>query len=597
MVILQASDSSIDLRAVTVRPTRGGREHRLWDRLVEEHHYLGFHGIVGKGLRHVALHGETWLALVGWQPGAFKLAARDRWIGWSQEQQFRRLHLICNNSRFVILTHGRVPNLASRVLGLSLRRLSADIQAVHGYPAFLAETFVDVSRFTGACYRASNWRSLGLTRGFARESGGAARWRHHGRPKEIFMYELAAAAAEALSRDEIPEEWNAQQHDDAAPMAAPRLRSLFECLGEVPECRKARGKRYPLRTVLTIAVAARLAGYRGVTAFAQFAALLSQEQLETVEAFHSPSRKRYTAPSITTFHNILADLPPETLDDAIGRWTAQQAGADTPLAMDGKDIRGASRQTEDGRRMMVAAVEHGTGLVLRQVEVEDKSNEIPAVRALSGSLDVTGRIVTMDAMHAQHETARSLLGRRADYVVTAVKDNQETIHDDLKAIDFTGAPWHETVDKGHGRLERRRCDAVDLTGAEWDGYAALHGRRQAIRVEREREVLKTGEHSLEVTWCLTSLDPERAGPEELLELVRNHWTIENRVHYVRDFTYDEDRCRAHVRNLPRNLSCLTNAAIAIVRCDGRFGYMPEANRHYAARAQEALDLILGPPGK
>ena len=192
--------------------------------------------------------------------------------------------------------------------------------------------------------------------------------------------------------------------------------------------------------MLTIAVAARLAGYRGVTAFAQFAALLSQEQLETVEAFHSPSRKRYTAPSITTFHNILADLPPETLDDAIGHWTAQQAGADTPLAMDGKDIRGASRQTEDGRRMMVAAVEHGTGLVLRQVEVEDKSNEIPAVRALSGSLDVTGRIVTMDAMHAQHETARSLLGRRADYVVTAVKDNQETIHDDLKAIDFTGAP-------------------------------------------------------------------------------------------------------------------------------------------------------------
>ena len=390
------------------------------------------------------------------------------------------------------------------------------------------------------------------------------------------MYELTDGAARALSRDEIPDAWNAQQHDDAEPMAAPRLRSLFDCLGEVPECRKARGKRYPLRTVLTIAVAARLAGYRGVTAFAQFAALLSQEQLETVDSFFSPSRKRYTAPSITTFHNIFADLPPETLDNAIGLWIAQQAGADTPLAMDGKDMRGASKQTEDGRRTMVAAVEHGTGLVLRQVEVEDKSNEIPAVRALSGSLDVTGRIVTLDAMHAQHETARCLLGRRADYVVTAVKDNQETIHDDLKAIDFAGAPSHETVDKGHGRLERRQCDIVDLTGAEWDGYAALHGRRQAIRVEREREVLKTGERSLEVTWCLTSLGPERAGPEELLELVRSHWTIEKRVHYVRDFTYDEDRCRAHVRNLPRNLSCLTNAAIAIVRCDGRFSYMPEA---------------------
>ena len=118
-----------------------------------------------------------------------------------------------------------------------------------------------------------------------------------------------------------------------------------------------------------------------------------------------------------------------------------------------------------------------------------------------------------------------------------------------------------------------------------------------MRIEREREILKTGERSVEVTWCLTSLGPERAGPEELLELVRNHWVIENRVHYVRDFTYDEDRCRAHVRHLPRNLSCLTNAAIAIVRCNGRFSYMPEANRHDAARAQEAIDAILVPPGR
>ena len=169
MATLPVSDSSIDLRAVTVRPTWGAQEHRRWDRLVEQHHYLAFHGVIGKGLRHVAVHGETWLALIGWQPGAFKLGARDRWIGWSAEQQFRRLHLIANNSRFVILTPGRVPNLASRVLGLSLRRLSEDIQAVHGYPALLAETFVDVSRFAGTCYRASNWRSLGLTRGFARE--------------------------------------------------------------------------------------------------------------------------------------------------------------------------------------------------------------------------------------------------------------------------------------------------------------------------------------------------------------------------------------------------------------------------------------------
>ena len=377
-----------------------------------------------------------------------------------------------------------------------------------------------------------------------------------------------------------------EQH--TGPMAAPRLRSLFECLGEVPECRRDRGKRYPLNTVLAIAVAARLAGYRGVNAFAQFAALLSQEQLEAVGAFWSPSKQRYTAPAITTFHNILAALPPETLDNAIGQWTGQHSTAHAPVAMDGKDLRGASKQTEDGRRMMVAAVEHDSGMVLGQVEVDSKSNEIPAVRELSSSLDLAGRIVTVDAMHAQHETARCLLGRRADYVISAIKDNQETILEDLKAIDFSDAPWHETVDKGHGRIERRRCAAVDLSGAEWDGYANLHGRRQTMRIEREREILKTGKSSIEVTWSLTSLGTDRAGPEELLALVRNHWHIENRLHYVRDFTYDEDRCRAYVRHLPRNLACLTNVAIAIVRCSGRFRYLPEANRHYAARAQDVV---------
>ena len=86
---------------------------------------------------------------------------------------------------------------------------------------------------------------------------------------------------------------------------------------------------------------------------------------------------------------------------------------------------------------------------------------------------------------------------------------------------------------------------VDLSAAEWEDYAALHGRRQAMRVERERQIVKTGQRNTEATWSLTSLGSERAGPEELLALVRNHWHIENRLHYARDFTYDEDRCRAN----------------------------------------------------
>ena len=584
--------SSIDLSAVMVRPTWGAPEHRRWDRLMNAHHYLGFRAMFGKSLRHVATLGETWLALIGWQTGAFRLGPRDRWIGWSREQQFRRLHLIANNARFVILTSERVPNLASRVLGLSLRRLSDDIQEAHGYPVLLAETFVDTTRFHGTCYRAANWSSLGTTSGFARDNRQASGFRHHGQPKEIFMYTLANNAQEALSQADIPSDWKAKQGHE--PPSAPVLQSLFEFLATVPDPRGCRGKRYQLATLLAIAVAARMSGYRGISAFGQFASYLTQEQLKALGAFWSPTRMCYTAPTTTTFHSLFATLPPDTLDDAIGRWCRQRIGTDTPLAMDGKDLRCASKQSTHGKRIMVAAVEHQTGIVLGQTEVNAKSNEITAVRELAKRLDIAGRVVTLDAMHAQHTTMHNILEQGADYLVTAVKTNQRTIHEDLKAIDFAGAPRCETIDKGHGRIEIRRCAAIDISGPDWDDYAALYGRRQAIRIQRTTEDIKTGEVTNETTWCLTSLAAEDAKPDLLLDLVRNHWTVES-VHHIRDVTYDEDRCRAHKHHMPRNLACISNVAIAIVRSEKRFTSIPEANRHYSHFKQEAIDRILTPP--
>lgn len=509
------------------------------------------------------------------------------------------------------------------------------------------ESFVDPARFAGTCYRAANWLSLGLTSGYARQPGAAPRWRRHGQPKEILVYELQPNAARTLRQPEEDPAW--QGPPLGAPPDAPRLRSLFECLGSVPEYRHARGKRYSLRSVLVLAVAARLAGYRGVTAFAQFAGLLSQEQRRAVECFYSPTRQCYTAPSITTFHNILATLPPDTLEEAIAKWVSQESAqvpqneADTDLSkttgearkadrkparkasrkagraarkaarksrrrrrgkrglrgvsMDGKDVRGASQQTANGRRMLVAAVEQGKGKVLGQLEVDSKTNEIPAVRELAVRLDLVGCVVTFDALHAQHETARCLREDcRAHYVITAIKDNQPTMREDLLGMDFDDCPMVETLGKEHGRIERRRYWVKDISAPEWDGYASLYGRRQAIRIERERHAVKTGKTSKEVSYALTSLGAEEASPEQLAALIRNHWHIENRVHYVRDFTYDEDRCRVYVRDLPRNLACLTNTAISIIRCQPQFRYVPQANRHFAKRTGEALALLLDPPG-
>ena len=157
--------SEVVVGEVEVRPVRAD-ERRRWDALMAKHHYLGFKQFAGRGLRHVAVWQGHWLALVGWQSGAFKCGPRDRWLGWHRSVQFCQLYLIANNTRFLVLPEASgIANLASPALGRSLRRLSGDWSALHGHPLELAETFVDPSRFRARCYRASNWVRVGRTKG------------------------------------------------------------------------------------------------------------------------------------------------------------------------------------------------------------------------------------------------------------------------------------------------------------------------------------------------------------------------------------------------------------------------------------------------
>lgn len=590
-----STTSDIDLLRIQVRTTVDFSERRQWDTLMSAHHYLPYHGLFGKALRHIAYVDDQWLALLGWQAGAFKLGARDRWIGWNSEQQFSRLHLIANNVRFVILPQFHIRNLASRVLSLSLRRLSKDIEKAHGYPVVLAETFVDRRYFTGASYRAANFHSLGLTRGFERVPGGVARYRHHGHRKEIFMYALDRDAKRILTDTEAPE---AKAEAVCEPLTTAEYASLYEMYLEAQDAdyRSCHGRRYPLACVLTIATAARLAGYRGVTAFAEFGALLTQKQLQTIGAFYSPSRNCYTSPGTTTFHDILSRLPDWVIETIGGRWLHQRVTQGQGIAMDGKCIRGASKQLKDGCTTVAAVTHRRAGGVLGQVRVANGTNEITAVRELTGKLDLKGQILTADAIHTNAKTMQQWIDAGADYVLI-VKANQEKVLADLIDTHWDDEKvryFDSGVQSGHGRLERRRLWAVDVTDPLWDGYMDLPGRCQAMRIERWRETIKSNKQSTEIAYALTSLPAHRADAKQLNTLVREHWHIENSNHYVRDFTYDEDRCRARVRNMPQNLAALTNLAISIIRLQGKFDYIPQSNRYYAARTQEALDLILKP---
>jgi hypothetical protein len=159
----------------------------LWDYLVHHYHYLGLPKLVGEHIRHLVFLDGQVVGCLAWASAAWKLKARDQFIGWGEPTKRRNLHLIANNTRFLILPWITVKYLASKALSLSIRRLRDDWENSYAHPVYLAETFVDISRFEGTCYRAANWRYVGHTKGSAKKGNA---YRYHGHPKAVYLYPL-----------------------------------------------------------------------------------------------------------------------------------------------------------------------------------------------------------------------------------------------------------------------------------------------------------------------------------------------------------------------------------------------------------------------
>lgn len=421
-----------DLSEVIVRPIRP-EERTRWDELMRAHHYLGFSRTAGRALRHVAECRGQWVALLLWQACALMCGPRDRWIGWVRPIQFQRLHLIANNARFLILPDARRPHLASRVLSLSLRRLSQDWQQVHAHPVLLAESFVDPTRFAGTCYRAANWQCLGQTLGYARHAG---QYRHHGQPKTVWIYPLHPRAR-AWLRHPLPHpSWTSMQ---TLTLTDPEMETLHKHLREIREPRGGRRQLHRLSTVLTIALAATLAGARGYLAMAEYGGRLTQAQLKRVRAYYSHTRKRFEPPSEPTIRRVLSQIDSECIDRAFAAWVQANTPAGDALAVDGKTLKGA-RAANGTAKHLLAALFHQHGTVVAQTEVANKTNEIPTLRELLEPLVIEDQVVTADAMHTQHETARFLVEDKQAHYLLTVKQNQPALLNDIQAFDWEASP-------------------------------------------------------------------------------------------------------------------------------------------------------------
>ena len=426
--------SRMDLSRVRVRLIGAG-ERSEWDRLMRAHHYLGLKALVGRSLRYVAEIDGHWLALLGWASAALKCARRDTWIGWSKTLQWQRIGLIANNSRFLILPSVRVKNLASRILGQNLARLSADWEAAHGHRLLLAETFIDPARFAGTCYRAANWIDLGPTRGFAKSN---ETYVAHGAPKRIWVFPLHQKARLILSqprphRDLPRQEMKTMTLTDADATA------LFARLGSLEDPRARRGLRHTQRSLIAIVLCAVISGAQGPMAISEWVKRLTPAMLRRLRCRRTVDG-HYEPPSEPTIRRLLQAVDIAQLERQLGDWLQTQGAEDEPVALDGKTLRGSQDGDGGSARQLVAAFGHVSHVVLNQVAVADKASEIKVVKPLLDPLTLAGRVVTADALHTQTETARYLVEDKQAHYLFTVKDNQPTLKADIESLHLEAFP-------------------------------------------------------------------------------------------------------------------------------------------------------------
>lgn len=417
--------------------------------LLDAHHWLG-HRLTGQVLRYVAELDGQWVCVAGFGSAALSCAARDKFLGWSRQQQYARLIHVANNQRLCVLPAGRRVNLASAVLARVLRRLSDDYLAVYGHRVLVVETFTDPARHTGTCYAAANFRPVGSTLGYRRSAGS---YHHHGNPKQVWVYPLHRNAAAILSAPfdhPLLTRQEASVADlNALPLSGPG--GLPELLEKLVDPRARRGIRHKISVTLAMVVAAGLSGCaRSFRSVGDFVADLPQDALGRLGARWHPVKRRYVAPDEATIRRHVKMIDADHADRLVGAWllglvrsgrlTAGQADNVIMIALDGKVLKGAWAELPDVKVKLFSALVHGEGVVIGQRKVPEHTTEVTQVMPLvddigaaSPNADLSGLVFTADALHVHRDNLAKIVERGGDYLLT-VKDNQPTLRRDLAGL-------------------------------------------------------------------------------------------------------------------------------------------------------------------
>lgn len=376
------------------------------------------------------------------------------------------------------------------------------------------------------------------------------------------------------------------------------VHSLYAQFLGLVDRRGRRGRRYELALILVAIVLAKLGGEDKPSGIADWVRARKALFIETF------ALKRPTMPGHNTYRRVLQrGVELEDLERGIGAYVQAwpEVGAATRITLDGKTLRGTIALGESRGLHLLAAYLPGAGVVLVQVAVEVKANEITAAPKVLKLLDLQGKIITGDALLAQRGLSLLIVTAGGHYVWT-VKDNQPQLQQDIQLLfepvkcapGFSPAPTDfrtaQTVNTGHGRIEKRTLTTSSLltVTSDWPGL------QQVFKVEREITVVAQGVKRHETAYGITSLTADQAGPCRLLDIVREHWSQENGLHYRRDVTLHEDAGRFTDWTVAEAMALLNNLVLALLLRGGKTN-AAQARRYYAAHPDEALKRILTAP--
>lgn len=342
------------------------------------------------------------------------------------------------------------------------------------------------------------------------------------------------------------------------------LEKLLISISSIEDPRLDRTKKHPLNSIIFSALCAALVGnddWVGVSDYCD-------AQLEFLSDFvEFPNG----APSHDTIGRVMSLINPETFNDCFMDFTRALAGKVAGVvAIDGKTARGScsSKSMKDALHM-VSAWSSENSLVLGQVAVDQKSNEITAIPKLLALLDVKGCTVTLDAMGCQRAISEAIVGQGADYVI-ALKGNQGSLRGDVELLfegmnssppSFESFSSYEQVSKEHGRIERRIVTTTEELGSLLDQHS-WPGLRSVVRIESERTV--NGQTTKECRYYISS---RTACAESLASCVRSHWDVENKLHWVLDVTYSEDSSRIRTDHAPHNMNMIRKWALNVINAN------------------------------